>query len=103
MKVFWTDFAKNELHKIFEYHRDIASLRIAKKLVSGITQAVSRLPGQPRIGQREENLIDREQEFRYILNKNYKVIYWHNIKKDRVEVTDIFDTRQNPEKMQRIT
>ena len=101
MKIFWTDFSKNELRNIFNYHKEIASLKIARKLVTSITEEVLILQSQTEIGQREENLKDREQDFRFILHKNYKVIYWHNIKKNRVEITDVFDKRQNPKKIKR--
>jgi hypothetical protein len=51
------------------------------------------------IGQIEELLIDREQSFRYLVHKNYKIIYWINLIKNRIEIVDVFDTRQNPEKI----
>ena len=54
---------------------------------------------QPEIGQREELLIDREQEFRYLICENYKVIYLVNSPENRIEITDVFDTRQNPVKI----
>lgn len=101
MKIFWTDFSKNELRNIFNYHKEIASLKIARKLVTSITEEVLILQSQTEIGQREENLKDREQEFRFLVHKNYKVIYWHSIKKNRVEITDVFDKRQNPKKIKR--
>ena len=45
--------------------------------------------------------MDRDQEFRYLLYKNYKIIYWLNIKENRIEINDVFDTLQNPIKIQR--
>lgn len=101
LKIFWTDFSKSELRKIFNYHKEVANLRIAVKLVTGINQEVATLQNQPKIGQKEESLIDRDQDFRYMVYKNYKIIYWHNIKKNRIEITDVFDTRQNPIKIHR--
>lgn len=101
LKIYWTDFSKSELHKIFYYHKETASIRIAKKLVLEITQAVIKLQKQPNIGQREELLLDRKEEFRYLVYKNYKVFYWFNKDEDRIEITDIFDTRQNPVKIAR--
>jgi plasmid stabilization system protein ParE len=100
LKIYWTDFSKRELHKIFDYYKERASVRIARKLMLEITQAVLKLQKQPNIGQREELLIDRKQEFRYLVHKNYKVFYWFN-EEDRIEITDIFDTRQNPVKIVR--
>lgn len=101
LKIFWTDFSKSELRKIFNYHKEVANIRIALKLVTGINQEVATLKSHPKIGQQEQHLIAREQEFRYIVYKNYKVIYWHNIKMNRIEITDIFDTRQHPIKIYR--
>jgi len=28
-----------------------------------------------------------------------KIVYWTNTKKNRIEITDVFDTRQNPIKL----
>jgi len=56
---------------------------------------------QIEIGQKEELLIERKEEFRYLVFKNYKIIYWFNIVKNRVEITDVFDARQNPIKLKR--
>ena len=101
LKIYWTDFSKNELHLIFNFYREKVSLKIARKLVFEITQEVKKLQSQPNIGQREELLIDREQEFRYLVYKNHKMIYWINKQENRIEITDVFDTRQNPIKIKR--
>jgi len=101
LKIYWTDFSKSELRLIFDYYKERASLKIAKKLVLEINQEVKKLQSQPNIVQREELLIDREQEFRYLAYKNYKMIYWINKKENRIEITDVFDTRQNPIKIKR--
>jgi len=101
LKIYWTDFSKRELHEIFNYYKERVSLKIARKLVLGITQEVLKLQNQPNIGQREKLLIDREQEFRYLVHRNYKMIYWVNSNESRIEITDVFDTRQNPSKINR--
>jgi toxin ParE1/3/4 len=100
-RFYWTDFSKNELRLIFKYYQERAGSRIARRLVLGITNEVLKLRNQPEIGQREELLIDREQEFRYLICENYKVIYLVNSPENRIEITDVFDTRQNPVKIQR--
>jgi len=101
LEIYWTDFAKKELRKIFDYHKEKASLTIARKIVNGIYESTERLQSKPLIGQKEELLLNRPQEFRYLVNKNYKVIYWIDPENQRLEITDVFDTRQNPIKMQR--
>ncbi|WP_417888224.1 type II toxin-antitoxin system RelE/ParE family toxin [Zunongwangia sp.] len=101
LNLFWTDFSQKELEKIYEYYRENAGIRVAKNLVNGIYNETLKLKIQPRIGQEEEILKNRKQEFRYLVYKNYKVIYWINEKENRIEINDVFDTRQNPTKIKR--
>ncbi|AKP51325.1 type II toxin-antitoxin system RelE/ParE family toxin [Cyclobacterium amurskyense] len=101
LNLFWTDFSQKELEKIYEYYREKAGVRVAKNLVNGIYNEVLKLKIQPRIGQVEEFLKNRKQEFRYLVYKNYKVIYWINEEENRIEINDVFDTRQNPLKIKR--
>ncbi len=103
LKLFWTDFSKKELAKIYKYYREKAGIRIAKKLVNGIHSEALKLKNQPEMGQEEELLKNREEDFRYLVYKNYKIIYWINYKQNQIEINDIFDTRQNPIKIERKT
>src|SRR5699024_6335926 len=99
--IYWTDFAKKELNKIFDYYHQKVNLKLARKLTIQIVSDTDILRMFPKIGAREENLKLRPQKFRYIVTTNYKVIYWLNKEKQRVEIVDIFDTRQNPTKIKR--
>lgn len=103
LNLFWTDFSQKELERIYEYYREKAGVRVAKNLVNGIFNEVLKLKIQPKIGQEEEFLKNRKQEFRYLVYKNYKVIYWINEEENRIEINDVFDTRQNPIKIKRNT
>ena len=101
IEIYWTDFAKKELNKIFDYYHQKVNLKLARKLTIQIVSDTDILRMFPKIGAREENLKLRPQKFRYIVTTNYKVIYWLNKEKQRVEIVDIFDTRQNPTKIKR--
>jgi plasmid stabilization system protein ParE len=101
LEIYWTVFSEKELENIFEYYRKKANYRIAKKLVDGIYYETLTLKKQSNIGQIEELLKHRKEEFRYLIYKNYKIIYWVNLQENRIEIADIFDTRQNPSKIQR--
>lgn len=101
LKIYWTEFSEKELQNIFEYYREKVSYRIAKRLVDGIYNETFKLKKQPKIGQIEEFIKEREQEFRYLVFKNYKIIYCLNKNKNRIEIIDVFDTRQNPIKIER--
>lgn len=100
VKVFWTDFAKEQLRNIFDYYKLKASPRIAKNLVTEIVKKTNILALQKEIGQKEELVLSRKENFRYLIYKNYKIIYWFNEEKNRIEISDVFDARQNPIKIQ---
>ena len=101
LRLFWTQFATTELEKIYQYHKEKASISVAKKLVVEIYNATLDLKKHPLIGQMEELLIDRDKDFRYLVCRNYKIIYWFNEPMQQVEILDVFDTRQSPIKIKR--
>lgn len=101
LKIKWTEFAVQQSKNIFDYYQKKAGERIARKILNGIADSTLLLSDQPKIGQIEELLKDRPQQFRYILYTNYKLIYWSNKDKEIIEIVDVFDTRQNPVKMNR--
>jgi len=43
------------------------------------------------------------RQFRYILYKSYKIIYWVNEDRKAIEIVDVFDSRQNPIKISKST
>lgn len=100
VKIFWTNFAKTQLRNIFDYYKLKANLKVANKLVVGIVNKANTLDFQKEIGQKEELLLSRKENFRYLVYKNYKIIYWFNQEKNRIEISDVFDTRQNPIKIE---
>jgi len=99
LEVYWTDFSKKELKNIFDYYKENASLNIANTLVVGITKETAKLKKQLNIGQKEDLLKKYLRDFRYVVYKNYKIIYLVNLKENRIEIFDVFDTRQNPIKI----
>jgi len=101
LKIFWTDFAKAELKNNFNYLKENASLRIAKSENRKIVLETFRLKKLPEIGQIEPLLKNRGIEFRYLVHQNYKIIYWINYERKQIEIVDVFDTRQYPDKIKR--
>ena len=101
LKIFWTDFARKVLQQIFDYHKEHAGVNTARKLTSGIVKATLNLRKQPEIGQREELVLHPEMQFRYIIYKNYKIIYRIVSSEESILILDVFNTRQNPVKIKR--
>lgn len=102
LDIFWVKFAENKLEAIYDYYSFKVNLSFAKKLVNEIVDATINLKEHPEIGQKELNLFHRPQEFRYIVHKNYKIVYWINKNHNRIEIVHVFDTRQDPIKINEI-
>ncbi len=102
LKINWTDFSKKELKNIFEYYKEKASLIVARKLVTSIAKETLKLKKQAKIGQEEELLKNDLRAFRYLIYKNFKIIYFINLENNTIEIFDVFDTRQNPIKIKRV-
>jgi len=99
LEVYWTRLAEYKLDEIFLYHESKAGIRIAKKLVNGIIDRTIEIEENPKSGQVEILLRKYPQEFRYLVYKKYKIIYWINVGKKRIEISTVFDTRQDPNKI----
>lgn len=96
-KILWTDCAINQLKDIFDYHLVKASSNVAQRLVQKIIDATIILEKNPKAGRKEDLLANRPQDFRFLIIKNYKIIYWIDYKFNIINVSTVFDTRQNPE------
>ena len=95
----WTPLAKEKVKDIYDYYKLKANIKVAKKLVDGIIDKTDILIKSPKIGQNEPLLSDRKVEYRYLVFKNYKIIYWIYSENNSIEISNVFDTRQNPIKM----
>jgi len=101
-RILWTDFAINQLKDIFDYHLIKASSNIAQKLIQRIIDATIILENNPKSGRKEDLLNKREQEFHFIIFKNYKIIYWIDYEFNIINISMVFDTRQNPTKITKV-
>jgi plasmid stabilization system protein ParE len=97
MKVLWTKFALASLYEIYKYYKENVSITIASKIRDNILVGAGHLDKHSYIGQIEELLKDMEGGHRYIVKNNYKIIY--KIDTNKVYITDVFDTRQDPDKI----
>ncbi|MGW8123320.1 type II toxin-antitoxin system RelE/ParE family toxin [Roseivirga echinicomitans] len=98
MKVLITGPAKAALKAIFEYYRSEGYGTYATKLTQVIMTKTKSLSNNYQRGQKEEVLKHLQKGHRYLIaKKHYKIIY--RTEAESVIVTDIFDTRQQPEKL----
>ena len=97
MKVIWTDFASGMLLEIYQYYKEKDGYAVAKKIKSEIFAATKQLIKHPISGQIEINLEKLNENYRYLVIGNYKIIYKEIL--EGVLITDVFDTRQDPIKI----
>ena len=86
LTVYQTRFAENKLEDIFHYYSIKASYRVAFNLVNELIDKTIDLEKNPNIGAKEELLADRTEDFRYLVHKNYKIIYWINLDENRIQI-----------------
>jgi len=96
-RVIWSDFASETLKEIFTYYKDIAGRNVAKKIKDNIFSSTRQLAKHPESGQIEETLKQLEEGHRYIVRDNYKIVY--KLVKEGILITDVFDARQDPIKI----
>ncbi len=68
-----------------------------RRIRARVNKKILLLTEHPLLGQEEESLVELEQGHRYLVEGYYKIIY--RIIDDVAYITDIFDTRQDPDKM----
>jgi plasmid stabilization system protein ParE len=100
-EIIWSNFAENQLDEIFEYYVEKVNLKVAKNLLQKLLAEPNRILNNPEMFQIEDLLIDRENTYRYLICKNYKIIYSVDQKLKLIKIVDVFDTRQNPTKIKR--
>ena len=96
MKVIWSDFAIRMIKEIHFYHKEKVSIKIANKIKKDIFSTTKQLLKHPFSGSEEKALKKLNQNHRYLVKGNYKIIY--KLVKEGLLITDVFDTRQNPDK-----
>ncbi|MCX6252463.1 MAG: type II toxin-antitoxin system RelE/ParE family toxin [Bacteroidetes bacterium] len=100
IRIEWSELSERQLKDIFDYYSLEVSPGIARKIINRIIDRVSILESNPLAGPKEELLSEYPEEFRYLVESNYKIIYWK--KENLVTIASIFDCRQNPEKIKKI-
>jgi toxin ParE1/3/4 len=91
LRVFWTETALNQLKDIFYYYKVTTSQKVAKDIVNKLVNRIIQLERNPGSGQKEPLLADRKFEYRYLVQGNYKIIYW--IEDNYVKIATVFDSR----------
>jgi toxin ParE1/3/4 len=98
MQVFFTQQALNDLESIYEYYCEHKEDK-AKEIVNDIVKRTEQLSELPYSGTIDSFLELWGLKHRFLVEGNYKIMY--KVTTNAVFVTQIFDTRQNPEKLRK--
>lgn len=102
-EVVWSHFAEYQVDNIYLYYIEQGGYNLAGRIVETLLNESKRLAENPFIGQIEENTRGRKIVYRYLVVNNFKIIYSFDKHESMVKIADVFDTRQNPTKIQRNT
>jgi len=94
MKVDITDPAEESIQKIYRLYPE----EVADRVIGDVLDRAETLSELANRGRIVDELRPMNEEHRYILEGNYKIIYKQE--SDIVYVTDVFDMRQDPSKIE---
>jgi len=100
-KIIWSKFSETQLDAIHKFYSLKANPEIADRIVYKIVNEVSILENDPLLGPREPLLLERTNKYRYIICNSYKIIYSVDEANNLIKIADVFDSRQNPKKLNR--
>ena len=97
IRIEWSELSERQLKDIFDYYSLEVNPKIARKIINKIIDKVSILGSNPLAGPKEELLSGYSENFRYLVETNYKIIYWKT--ENLITIASVFDCRQNPKKI----
>ncbi|MCB0597828.1 MAG: type II toxin-antitoxin system RelE/ParE family toxin [Lewinellaceae bacterium] len=97
MRVQLTATARKRYREIYDYFKSVGASKKGRRIRAQVNKKILLLRDTPMMGQEEESLVELGQGHRYLVEEHYKIIY--RIIDDVVYITDIFDTRQDSDKM----
>lgn len=97
MELIYTEQALDSLEEALEFIAPKVTQEKLLEIRDRILDKADTLLLQPNQGQKEPYLEHLELDYRRIIESHYKIIY--RVIGESIYITDIFDSRQDPEKM----
>ncbi|RCS28536.1 type II toxin-antitoxin system RelE/ParE family toxin [Polaribacter sp. WD7] len=96
MKVFLSELAETKLLKLSEYLLENWNIKTRDKFISKLTEKIKQISIQPESCPKS---FEFENLYKCVVTKQTTFYYRINSDKQEVEIITIFDTRQNPERL----
>ena len=88
----------NDLETIYDFLAE-KSQSTAQRTIESLLSRSKQLESFPESGAKQEIIEPGSNEYRYLVEGNYKVIYSYQQEYQVVHIAVIFDTRLNPEEL----
>lgn len=98
----WLLPAKESLKEIVDYYKEGYGINTARRIANQLKKSSKKLKRFPQMAAIEPLLKDEPIVYRsLVVTKNYKVIYY--IGENTIYVYDIWDCRQNPDRLKKLS
>ena len=97
MKVFLSARAEAKLHKLSEYLIENWNLKTRDKFISKLNERIEQISSQPESCPKSSEF---KNLYKCVVTKQITLFYRVNFEKKEIEIITIFDTRQDPEKLE---
>ena len=94
MQILWLKSAELDVKEVISYYEQISE-QITKKIILHIIESVYKLADFPEVGIASE----QDSSLRKLIVTKYNYIIVYKIEEGYVKVVQVFDTRQDPDKL----
>lgn len=98
-KVILSDLAQSDLQNIVSYIAENESITMAKYVERGILSKMKQLKIFPAAYPKDEYASSDEIAVRFVIKWRYKILFFIDDNAATVQITGIFHTAQNPDKL----
>jgi len=98
MKVFLSELAENKLLKLNDYLLENWSLNVKNDFIKKLTSKIDQISEQPESCPQSSEF---KGLFKCVVTKQTTLYYRINLDRNEIEIITIFDTRQNPDKLEK--
>ena len=96
--VIYRSKARRDLYRVYVYGVNEFGIRTAEKMMQQIDYCVLLLSLNPKLGKVEPILVGHRYEYRsLVVHPHFKLVYYINEIKDRIVITNFWDTRREPQ------
>ena len=98
MKVFLSELAENKFLKLNDFLLENWNLKVRNDFIKKLASKIDKISDQPESCQQSSEF---KGLFKCVVTKQTTFYYRINLDKKEIEIITVFDTRQNPDKLEK--